>query len=354
MRVALIGPPQSGKSSLFSAITGQVPDPTKIAQEQLATVHVPDPRVWWLADHYKPKKVTEANFEVIDVPGFSQESPQQQAEFKRHVPNLRNCDGLVAVVRAFEDPSVPPYRDRVDPLADLEELHSELVFADLDVATKRIERLEKEIHKPTPTQEQDKRQLTLLHKIREAWEEERPVADLIHGEEDKKLVSNFAFLSRKPLVVVVNVDESHAADPPPTSFEHARAVASCCAKVEEEIAELDEADRKVFLEDLGLAEPARDRLIHACYDALGLISFLTYGPDEARAWTIDRGASALEAAGKIHTDIARGFIRAETVAFEDFKQAGDIKAAKAAGKVRLEGKTYTVADGDCILFRFSV
>jgi hypothetical protein len=344
----------SGKSSLFGAITGQSLDPTRMGKEQLATVHVPDPRLKWLAEHYKPKKLTEASFEVLDIPGFSQETPQQQAEFKRHVPNLRTCDGLVAVVRAFEDDAVPPYRNRIDPVADIDELYSELVFADLEVATRRIERLEKDVHKPTPTQDQDKRQLILLGEMRDAWEAEQPYDDSGWNVDDRKLMSSFAFLSHKPLVVVVNVGEADVSSPPTLTFAHARTVISCCAQVEQEIAQLDEDDRRVFMEDLGLAEPARDRLIHACYEALGLISFLTYGEDECRAWTIPNHASAVEAASKIHSDIARGFIRAETVAFEDLRQAGDMKAAKAAGKIRLEGKTYPVADGDCITFRFSV
>ena len=354
MKLALIGPPQSGKSSLFAAITGQTPDPAKVGQEQLAVVHVPDPRVQWLTEHYKPKKVTEAAIEFLDVPGFSQESPQQQAEFRRHVSDLRNCDGFLAVVRSFDNPAVPAYRNRLDPVADIEELRSEFLFADLEVATKRIEKLEKDSTKPTATQDQDKRQLALLLEIRATLEEEKPIDGVAQNDDDRKLLSSFAFLSLKPVVVVVNVDESAAGAPLDLAFEQARAVVRCCASVEQEIAQLDADDRQAFLDDLGVAEPARDRIIRACYDALGLISFLTYGSDECRAWTIVRGASAVEAASKIHSDIARGFIRAETVAFDDLKETGDMKAAKAAGKIRLEGKTYPVADGDCITFRFSV
>ena len=354
MKVALVGPPQSGKSSLFAAITGEPPDPAAMGREQLAAVHVPDARVEWLAELYKPKKITHATVEFVDIPGFSQETPQQQAEFRRHVATLRNCDGLVAVVRAFDNAAVQAYRDRVDPLADLQEIYTEMIFADLEVATKRIERLEKDITKPTPHQEQDKRELTLLSKIRDTLENEESLDAFLRSEKERKQIRSYAFLSLKPLIVVVNQDESKAAAAPPFEFGQARAVVSCCASAEQEIAQLDPEDRAAFLDDLGLTEPARDRLVQACYEGLGLISFLTYGDDECRAWTLPRGTSAVEAAGKIHSDIARGFIRAETVAFDDFKTAGDFKAAKAAGKVRLEGKEYPVADGDCIHYRFSV
>lgn len=355
MKIAFVGPPQSGKSTLFQAITGQAPDPAHAIQEQMAVVKVPDPRLHFLANLYKPKKVTQATIEVVDIPGFSQVTPQQQAEFRRHIPSLKVCDGLVAVVRAFDNPNVPAYRDRVDPKADLEELHMELIFADLETTANRIERIEKALGKPTRTHDAEKRELAVLQRCREALENERPLSTVIESEEEHKLVRGFQFLTEKPLIIVINVSDSDAAAPPVFEYPHARAVIGLCANTEAEIAQLDPADRQAFLEDLGVSEPARDRLIQACYEAMGLISFLTAGgEDEARAWTIKRGATAVEAAGEIHSDLARGFIRAETVAFTDLEAAGDMKGAKAAGKVRLEGKNYVVQDGDVILFRFNV
>ena len=354
MRIAFVGPPLSGKSTLFRAITGLAPTPHHAPGEQLAAVKVPDRRLDLLAELYKPTKYTEATIDVLDVPGFSQETAAQSAEFRKTLPSIRKCDALVAVVRAFDNASVPPYRNRVNPRADLDELAAELVFCDLEQVTTRIERLEKGLKKPTKTHEQEKRELELMQRLQQALESEQPIATAIQNDDERKALASFGFLTEMPIIVVVNVNESDAAKPPVFEYPHARAVIGLCAETEEQIAQLEPADRKAFLDDLGVAEPAKDRLVRACYDAVGLISFLTAGEDEVRAWSIRRGSDAVEAAGKIHTDIARGFIRAETAAFDDLKAAGDMKAAKAANKVRLEGKTYIVQDGDIINFRFNV
>lgn len=353
MKFALIGPPQSGKSTLFTAITGQPPDPAQAGMERRAVVKVPDPRLDVLAGIYKPKKYTEATLEFIDVPGISLVDPHGQAEFRRCVADLRTCDGLVAVVRRFESSGVAKYRDRIDPKADLEELHTELLFSDLEQVTKRIEKLDKQASKPSKTQEQDKRELALMQRVHGCLEKEKPVGEAIHNEEEAKLAASFGFLMQKPLLVVINVGEAEMKAPPAFSHPLAQAVISLSAEIEAEIAQLPAADRAAFLADMGLSEPAKNRLIRGCYEAVGLISFLTAGEEEVRAWTIKKGMSAVEAAGKIHSDIQRGFIRAETVAFSDLKAGGDMKGAKAAGKVRLEGKGYIVADGDVILFRHS-
>ncbi|HOA75081.1 MAG TPA: redox-regulated ATPase YchF [Phycisphaerae bacterium] len=354
MRIAFVGPPQSGKSTLFRAVTGQPPSSHPVMGEQMASVKVPDPRLDVLAAMYKPKKYTEATIDVLDVPGFSHETASQQAEFRKALPSIRQSDAIVAVVRAFENPSVPPYRNRVDPKADLDELLSELLFCDLDTVTTRIERLEKALTKPTKTHEQEKKELELMRRLQQALESEQPVTTAIETDEERKALASYAFLTELPLVVVINVNESQAAAPPPFVCEHARATIALCAETEEQIAGLEPADRQAFLDDLGVKVPARDRLIQVCYDAVGLISFLTCGEDEVRAWSVRKGSTAVEAAGKIHTDLARGFIRAETVAFEDLKAAGDMKAAKAAGKVRLEGKNYIVQDGDILNIKFNV
>lgn len=354
MRIGLIGPLQSGKSTLFTAITGHRIDPAQLMQDHLGSVDVPDPRLDFLVDLYKPKKRTEAKLDFVDVPGFSLETPQQQDDFRRHFAALRQCDGLLAVVRDFADPTVPAYRNRVDAGKDLEELWTEMIFADLETVTHRIQKLDKMLSRPSKTSEQEKTERAFMTRLSETLEAESSVASVVETDEERRWISSYQFLTQMPLVAVINVDEERAAEPAAIQSQHAHSVIPLCAKTEAEIAQLDQADRRTFLDDLGVGEPARDRLIRACYDAIGLISFLTYGEDECRAWTIRRGDDAVAAAGKIHSDIARGFIRAETVAFADLKECGDFKAAKAAGKVRLEGKHYVVDDGDAILFRFNV
>lgn len=354
MRIAFVGPPQSGKSTLFRAVTGTTAGPQHGMGEQLAVVKVPDRRLDFLAGLYKPKKYTEAVMDCLDVPGFSHETAAQAGEFRKSLPSVRKCDALVAVIRSFDNPSVPPYRNRVDPQKDLEELMSELIFNDLETVTTRVERLENALKKPTKTHDQEKRELELMRRLQAALENEKPLASAIQNDDDRKAVASYQFLTEMPLIVVVNVSEKDAAAAPTFEWPHAKTTISLCAETEEQIAQLEPADRKAFLEDLGVGEPAKDRLVRACYDAVGLISFLTAGEDEVRAWSIKRGSDAVEAAGKIHSDIARGFIRAETVAYNDLVAAGDMKNVKAAGRMRLEGKTYVVQDGDIINFRFNV
>lgn len=354
MRLALIGPPQSGKSTLFSAITGVPLDFGHAPSEQLTTVNVPDERLDYLAELYQPKKCTHAHLEFLDIPGASLADRHGQAEFRKRMQSVRQCDGIIMVVRAFPSASVAMYRDRVDAKADLDELHTELIFADLEQVAARIEKLEKTTSRPSKTHDQEVRELAMMKRMRDALEREAPVADAIHNEEEHKIAGSFGFLTLKPVIVVVNVGEDQITAPPPFEHPHARATIALSAEIEAEIAQLGEADRPAFLEDLGLRAPARTRLIRTCYEALGLISFLTCGPDEVRAWTLPRNTEALEAAGKIHSDIQRGFIRAETVAFEDLKAHTDMRGAKSAGKVRLEAKHYVVQDGDVINFRFNV
>jgi GTP-binding protein YchF len=353
MRIAFIGPLSSGKSTLFRAVTGHAPSAHHTG-EQIAVVKVPDKRLDWLQARYKPKKYTEATIECLDVPGFSHETSTGQAEFRKALPSVRQCEALVAVVRAFENPAAPPYRNRVDPKADLEELVSELIFNDLDAVTTRIDRLEKSLKKPTKTHEQERHELDLMHRLQAALESEQPLSSLSINEEERRLLAGFQFLTELPLIAVINVNESQAAAPPPFEFPYAKATISLCAETEEQISQLEPADRQAFLDDLGVSEPAKDRLVKVCYFTVGLISFLTAGEDEVRAWPIRKGSTAVEAAGKIHTDLARGFIRAETVSYDDLVAAGDLKNARSAGKVRLEGKTYIVQDGDVINIRFSI
>ena len=351
MRVALVGPPQSGKSTLFTAIAeagGSHVDVSRPDQPHLAVVKVPDTRVDWLADQYATTKQVYAELEFLDLPGFDLSDSAGRSRSKAHWPAMRQSDMILFVTRSFTDETTAAYRDRIDPEADIAELRDEMLFADLEQVTARIEKLEQSIKKPTPKRDEQQRELMLMQKLREALENEQPVADVITNVTDDKLIRSFGLLSRMPTLTVINCDEDQLTD---TSGDD---VVRLSARIEREIAELDLEDRELFLADLGVADVAKDRLIRACYERVDLISFLTHGDDECRAWTIPAGTDAVTAASKIHSDIARGFIRAETVAFDDLQAAGDEKGARAAGKIRLEGKTYIVQDGDIINFRFNV
>ena len=263
---------------------------------------------------------------------------------------------FVLVVRAFEEPAVPPYRGTVDPARDLAELQTELLLADLELVTTRIERLEKQLHKPTPTQAHDKAELELQKKLQEAIEAEKPIKTVIENDGQLEMIKSLGFLTLKPMVVAVNVGEDGFGEKFDFSghLDASIPVITICAKLEYELSQLDDESRVEFMADLGIAESEASRFVHSCYSALGLISFLTVVSDELRAWPIKKGTIALDAAGKVHTDIRRGFIRAETFSFDDLKKLGDEKALKAAGKIRLEGKEYVVQDGDIINFRFNV
>jgi len=346
MKAAFIGLPQSGKSTVFTAVTGVPVDPFSAPQVHPAVVRVPDPRLAYLTKLCQPKKVVEATFDFVDVPGCALDEAKGQEEWRRLLPTVRQAELLVVVVRDFANPTVPAYRDRVDAKADFEAVWDELIFADLDSVTTRIHRIEASFKKPTKTQDADKRDLSLLTRCKEALEAGMPLSSALHGEEERKHLASFAFLTEKPLVGVRNVSDDAIGSQASWHAPHVTAMITLSASIEADIAALEPQDRPEFLADLGLEAPARDRLIQVCYAAAGLISFLTMGPDEVRAWTIPKGATAVEAASKIHTDLARGFIRAETVAYDDIVAHADMKGARAAGRVRKEGKTYVVQDGD--------
>lgn len=348
MKVAMIGLPKSGKSSVFSAVTGQPFDPFSPPQLHPGVVRVPDPRLKYLTELCQPKKVTEATIEFIDCPGHSLHDNKGRDEWKKQLPTVRQAELLVVVVRDFQNPTVPAYRDRVNAQEDFDTVWGELIFADLDAVTTRMDRLEKSIHKPSATQDADKHELVILQRCREALEAEKPLTTVLHGEADRKAVASFSFLTEKPLVCVRNVADDQAAAAQPLDAPHTAGSLALSASLEAEIAGLDLSDRGAFLADYGLTASARDRLVQLCYGALGLISFLTMGPDEVRAWTVRKGSTAVDAAAKIHTDLARGFIRAETVSYDDLVAHKDMKGARAAGKVRKEGKGYIVQDGDIV------
>jgi len=356
LKAALLGLLESGKSTIFSAVSGKDSPAVGSTEIAEAVVAVPDVRLDWLAGLYKPKKVTHATIDCLDLPGFSFIDEHGRAAAGRLIAKIRTVDLLVLVVRAFEDPAVPAYKNRIDPAGDLSELRTELLLADLELVATRIERLEKQVHKPTKTQSQDKAELDLQKKLQETIEAERPISSAIESDAERRIIKSLGFLTLKPVVVAVNVGEDELNKP----FEFAGAVAgdapviTISAKLESELAQLDAESRREFAGDLGISESAVGRFVNSCYSSLGLISFLTTGSDEVRAWPIKKDTAALDAAGKVHSDIKRGFIRAETMAFEDLHRLGDEKAVKAAGKVRLEGKDYVVRDGDIINFRFNV
>jgi len=356
MKVALIGPIQSGKTTLLAALTGRPVGhlvPTAVNE---GIVSVPDERLDWLAGHYKPKRVTYAAIDCLDMPGLDLQTEHGRAAARRLVSQARAADMLVVVVRAFQDQSVAPYRGRIDPRADLAEIRTELLFSDLELITTRIDKLAKQVHKPTPTQAQDKLELALHQRLQQAIESDRPISSAIQSEADKKMIRSLALLSLKPMAVVVNIGEGQlgAAHPIEDICGPDVPVLSLSVKLEYELSQLDPDSKAEFMAGLGIETPAINRFVKVCYSSLGLISFLTVGADEVRAWPIPKGTVALDAAGRVHSDMKRGFIRAEVFRFDDLKALGSEKELRAAGKFRLEGKDYVVQDGDIVHFRFNV
>jgi ribosome-binding ATPase len=355
LKVALIGPLQSGKSTLFSAISGKAISPAGATAIEEAIVPVPDERIEWLTGHYKPKKTVYGTIDCLDLPGFSFTDEHGRVAARRLINKIRTVDMLVLIVRGFEDSSVAAYKNSVDPVRDLAELKTELLLADLELVVTRIERLESQLKKPTKTQAQDKAEFELQKRLQEAIESGRPIRSVIKTDEELEIVKSLGFLTLKPMVIAVNTGENQL-DKKINFGSDADGLAmiTICAKLEKELSQLDAGSRKDFMADLGIMESAISKFVNSCYSALGLISFLTVGPDEVRAWPIKQGIIAVDAAGKVHSDIKRGFIRAETFSYSDLKLLGTEKDVKAAGKVRLEGKEYVVKDGDIINFRFNV
>ena len=356
MKAALVGLLQSGKSTILAAISGKEKSAFGSGEIEEAIVPVPDDRFDFLIKYCKPEKVTHATIDCLDTPGFNFSDEHGRAAARRLINKIRTIDLLVLVLRAFDNPMVPPYRSVVDPARDLAELQTELLLADLELVSTRIEKLEKQVSKPSKTQAHDKAELALQKKLQETIESEKPISSAIENEAELEMIKSLGFLTLKPVVVVVNVGEKELdrkydfGD----KLEKSVPVTALCAKLEHELSQLDKDTRVEFMSDLGITEPAANKFVNSCYSALGLISFLTIGSDELRAWPIKKGTPAVEAAGKVHSDIQRGFIRAETFSYEELKQYGDEKALKAAGKIRLEGKDYIVRDGDIINFRFNI
>ncbi len=352
MKIGLFGFAGSGKTTLFNLLTGLKADTSPGAgakgKANLGVTKVPDERVDFLSSVYEPKKTTYAEIHFADMPGQAP-SKTSGGLSPQVVGDLRTMDVLTLVLRGFENPMLEA---GPNPVRDFEAMEAELLLADLPLVEKRLERLQKE-HGPEQDREREALELCLAH-----LEQEQPLRTLDLREDQWARLRGFRFLSQKRLLVLVNTAE----DAPSPDLPELRArleaaglpLLTMCANLEAEILELEPEDREVFLADLGVTEPGRERFIKQAYEALDLISFLTGGPDECRAWTITRGTLAQPAAGRIHSDIERGFIRAEVIAFDVFREHGSEAKAKQAGKYRLEGKEYEVADGDIINFRFNV
>ena len=361
MKTAIIGLANSGKTTIFNALTGldlEVTNyPTLSGEPHTGVVRVPDTRITRLAEMFEPKKTTRATVEYIDYLGLTKGDMDQN---RKVFDLIRDADAIVHVVRGFSDEAIVHPMGSVAPRRDAETVELEMIFGDLELVDKRLERMEQGALRGKKPDEAEQK---LLVKCKEALENETALRDLDFTEEEQKAMRSLQFMSIKPQLIVLNVAEEEmntagtaAATADLQGFFTGRQVRvlNLCGKIEMEIAQLSPDEAEVFLDDLGIAEPALNKLIHLSYELLGLISFLTAGEDEVRAWTIRRGTDAQRAAGKIHSDIERGFIRAEVVAYDDFIAHGSMAGARDKGLVRLEGKTYEVKDGDIINFRFNV
>jgi GTP-binding protein YchF len=366
MQIAIVGLAGSGKTTVFNTLTRGHAETGGYGGVTLniGVVKVPDERLGRLAEIFKPKKVVQADVTYADLPAppastdgriGTEELPAD------HLARLRDSDALLHVVRAFEDPANPHPAGSVDAARDLEQLDLEFTLADLAMTERRLERLKSSgKHGSQAEREAAEREEVVLRRIHEGLEAGTPIRDLGLDEDDEKAIRGFRFLTQKPVLVLLNVGESDLVRAPGLvasiagSYRHEHAIVDALsARIEMELGELEPGEAAVFMEELGIGGSSLDRVIALSYRLLGLVSFLTAGPDEVRAWPIPDGSTAVDAAGAIHTDLAKGFIRAETVAYEDLLKLGSMGEAKKAGRLRSEGKTYRVKDGDVLEILFS-
>lgn len=354
MRLGIIGLPQSGKTTLFNALTRAtqpVGVPGKI-EVHTAVVDVPDPRVDVLSRMFNPKKTIYAKVTYADIAGLDG-SAGKSGISGTLLNQLTQMDGFIHVIRCFEDDNVPHPQGSVEPLRDLTAMDSEFVLNDLIAVERKLERLAEERKKGAGRDRATiDREIALFERLQTALNEETPLRDIEISADEEKILSGFGFLSRKPVLVVLNLAEEQSA--PKISYDHQHSqIVALQGKLEMDIAQLPPEDAEMFMAEYGIEEPSLNRMIRLSYDLLGLQSFFTVGPDEVRAWTVKRGATAPEAAGEIHTDLQKGFIRAEVIHYDDLVALGGMSEARAKGKLRLEGKEYVVQEGEIVHIRHS-
>jgi ribosome-binding ATPase len=338
MKVGIVGFAGSGKSTVFHWLTGVKPDPSAAsARGQIGIAKIPDDRLTWLSNHFRPKKTVPAAIEFLDTPGLS---PAERRDNPRRLAILRESDGLLVVLNGFADG---------DLIKELRQFREEILLADLEIVLNRIGKLEDQFKKPKPAKEReaDQTELNSLKRIAGAMEQGNPVSTLDLKEEEEKAVRSFQLLTLKPELVLVNIGDERIGQPvPPELLQAAPGAMQAPAKLELELQELAEEDRQTFMRELGLHEFMAGDALRKIYSAMKQIVFFTVGEDECRAWPLGQGESSLAGAAQIHTDLAKGFVRAEVVSFDDFRKVGSMKEAKTHGVYRLEGKGYVVQDGD--------